>query len=152
MKTVKSHFQDRTVSWVRVVNGVDEYVTESMPTAKEGNTASGKPIAEARPRQKPALMLTSISIPVLERIRIDIETQRFTRSRVFRSVKSRHPIATTWSNSPSRCWRCIPVKGHHRRVQEEEGGWCFAIATWRMDIKCGKRRRSKEKVSILLES
>ena len=76
MKTVKSHFQDRTVSWVRIVNGVDEYVTESMPTAKEENTASGKPIAEARPRQKPALTLTSISIPVLERIRIDIETQR----------------------------------------------------------------------------
>ena len=33
--------QDNTVSWVRIVNGVDRYVTESMPTAKEENTSSG---------------------------------------------------------------------------------------------------------------
>ena len=47
-----------------------------MPTAKEEDTASGKPIAKARPRQKPTVTLTSISIPVLERKWIDIETQR----------------------------------------------------------------------------
>ena len=72
---VPSLFQDNTVSWVRVVNGVDRYVTESMPTAKEGDTAWRKPIAKARPRQKPTVTLTSISISVLERIWIDIETQ-----------------------------------------------------------------------------
>ena len=55
---VPSLFQDNTVSWVRIVNGVDEYVTESMPTAKEEDTASGKPIAKARPRQKPTVTLT----------------------------------------------------------------------------------------------
>ena len=32
---VPSLFQDNTVSWVRIVNGVDRYVTESMPAAKE---------------------------------------------------------------------------------------------------------------------
>ena len=48
---VPSLFQDNTVSWFRIVNGVDRYVTESMPTAKEERTASGKPIAKARPRQ-----------------------------------------------------------------------------------------------------
>ena len=32
---VPSLFQDNTASWVRIVNGVDKYVTESMPTAKE---------------------------------------------------------------------------------------------------------------------
>ena len=64
---VPSLFQDDTVSWVRIVNGVDRYVTESMPTAKEEDTASVKPIAKARPRQKPAVTLTSVSIPVLER-------------------------------------------------------------------------------------
>ena len=35
-----------------------------------------KPIAKARPRQKPTVTLTSVSIPVRERIWIDIETQR----------------------------------------------------------------------------
>ena len=48
------------------MNGVDKYVTESMPTAKEEDTTSGKPIAEARPRQKPTVTLTSTSILVLE--------------------------------------------------------------------------------------
>ena len=41
---VPSLFQDNTVSWVRIVNGVDRYVAESMPTAKEENTASGNPL------------------------------------------------------------------------------------------------------------
>ena len=73
---VPSLFQDNTASWVRIVNGVVSYVTESMPTAKEEDIASGKPIAEARPRQKPTVTLTSVSIPVLEKKWIDIETQR----------------------------------------------------------------------------
>ena len=46
--TVSIHpslFEDNTASWVRIVNGVDKYVTESMPTAKEEEIPSGKPIA-----------------------------------------------------------------------------------------------------------
>ena len=58
------------------MNGVDKYVTESMLTTKEEDIASRKPIAEARPRQKPSVTLTSVSIPVLERTWIDFETQR----------------------------------------------------------------------------
>ena len=73
---IPSLFQDNTASWVRIVNGVDKYVTESMLTKKEVDIASGKPIAKARPRQTPTVTLTSVSIPVLERKRIDIETQR----------------------------------------------------------------------------
>ena len=57
---VPSLFQVNTVSWVRIVNGVDRYVTESIPTRKGKNTASEKPIAEARPRLKPTVTLTSI--------------------------------------------------------------------------------------------
>ena len=58
------------------MNGVDKCVTEPTPTAKEENTASEKPIAKARPRQKHAVTLTSVSILVLERKWVDIETQR----------------------------------------------------------------------------
>ena len=72
---VPSLFQDNTVLWVRIVNGVDRYVTESIPTSKEEDTASGKPVAKARPRQKPAVMLTSISVTILEWKWIDIETR-----------------------------------------------------------------------------
>ena len=47
-----------------------------MLTKKEEDIASVKPIAKARPRQKPTVTLTSVSIPVVERKWIDIETQR----------------------------------------------------------------------------
>ena len=47
---VQSLFQDRTASWVRIVRGVDKYVTESMLTKKE--ETGEKSIAKARPRQK----------------------------------------------------------------------------------------------------
>ena len=73
---VQSLFQDRTASWVRIVNGVDKYVTESMLTKEEEDIASGIPNAQARPRHKPTVTLTSVSIPVRERTWIDIETQR----------------------------------------------------------------------------
>ena len=58
------------------MNGVDKNVTESMLTKKEEDTASWKPTAKARPRQKLTVTLTPASIPVLERKWIDIETQR----------------------------------------------------------------------------
>ena len=73
---IPSLFQDNTVSWVRIVNGVDKYVIESMLTTNQEDPASGKPIPKARPRQKPTVTLTSVSIPVPERKWIDIETQR----------------------------------------------------------------------------
>ena len=58
------------------MNGVDTYVTESMLTKEEEDKASGKPIAKARPRQKPAVTLTSVSIPVRERKWIGLKTAR----------------------------------------------------------------------------
>ena len=70
---VPSLFQDNTVSWVRIVNGVDKYATESMPTAKEEDIASEKNIAEEDEDRTTTETLTSVSIPVLERKWIDIE-------------------------------------------------------------------------------
>ena len=74
---VQSPYQDRTACWVRIVNGVGKYVTESMSTKEEEEDLfSVEPIARARPRQKQTVTLTSVSIPVLEKVWIDIETQR----------------------------------------------------------------------------
>ena len=39
---VQSLFQDQTVSWIRIVNGVDKFVREVMPIQEE-EKASGKP-------------------------------------------------------------------------------------------------------------
>ena len=35
---VESLFQDRTVSWVRIVKGIDKNVTESMETKRKKST------------------------------------------------------------------------------------------------------------------
>ena len=64
---IPSLIEDNTVSWIRIVSGVGTYVTESVLTKKEEDRASGKPIAKAKPRQKPIL--------VLARKWIDIETR-----------------------------------------------------------------------------
>ena len=83
-----SLFEDNTVSWVFITNGIDTHVTESMLTKKEEDTASVKPIAKARPRQKPTVTLTSVSMPYL-----DIETQRSYDHKCFEVSKSHDPIA-----------------------------------------------------------
>ena len=73
----KFHLCFKTIPFlVRILNGVDKYVTESMLTTKEEDKASGKPIAKGRPRQKPTVTLTSVYISVIERKWFDIETQR----------------------------------------------------------------------------
>ena len=38
---IPSLFEDNNASWVRIVNGVDKYVTESMLCKLEENTVSG---------------------------------------------------------------------------------------------------------------
>ena len=46
---VQSLFQDGTSSWVRIVNGVEKYVTETTETIEdEEHRASGKPIAKSK--------------------------------------------------------------------------------------------------------
>ena len=50
---VLSLFQERTASWVRIVNGAEKYVNETTETMEdEEHGALGKPIAKARPRLK----------------------------------------------------------------------------------------------------
>ena len=75
-----------------------------------------------------------------------------TPSQVLWSVRSHDPIATTWSISPLRKRRSNPIQWHHRWVQEEEVRRCFAMATWRLDINSGRRRRSQAKISMLHET
>ena len=50
---VQSLFQDQTVSWIRIVNGIDKFVREAMPIQEE-EKASGTPAAKARPILKPS--------------------------------------------------------------------------------------------------
>ena len=73
---VLSLFQDIVASWVWIVNDVYKYVTESLPLKEKEDTTSEKSICQVRPRQNTAVTLTSVSIHVLERKWIEIESQR----------------------------------------------------------------------------
>ena len=70
---VQPLFQDRTSSWVRIVNVVEKYVTETTETIEdEEHGAWEKPIAKARPRMKSTMTLTPVSVPLHERKWVDV--------------------------------------------------------------------------------
>ena len=71
---VQSLLQDQTVSWIRIVNGIDKFVREAMPIQVE-EKALGKPAAKTRPVLKPSSTSDVNFIPVGQRKWIDIETQ-----------------------------------------------------------------------------
>ena len=69
---VQSLFQDTTCSSVRIVNEVENYVTETTETIEdEEHRALGKPIAKARPRMKSTITLIPVSVPLRERQCVD---------------------------------------------------------------------------------
>ena len=73
---IESLFRDRTCSWVRVVNGINKYVTETSEeilVASVGERSTGHLVAKARPQPTPTLTLSLVSIPYYERGWIDIE-------------------------------------------------------------------------------
>ena len=71
-------FQDRTASWVRIVNGLEKYVTETTETIEdEERRAAGKFVAKARPRLKPAVTLSSVSIRLRESKWIDVNPEKY---------------------------------------------------------------------------
>ena len=73
---IESLFRDRTVSWVRIVNGINKYVTETSEeilVASVGDRSTGKPVEKAGPRPTPTLTLSPVSIPCRERKWVHIE-------------------------------------------------------------------------------
>ena len=73
---IESLFGDKTCSWIRIVNGINKYVTEmSDETHVEsiGEKSTGKPGAKARPRQTSNSTLSLVLIPYRERKWIDVE-------------------------------------------------------------------------------
>ena len=133
------------------VNGVDRYVTESMPTAKEEEISFGEIHCQSKTKTE-AYSNVDFNFYSWSWKEMDRHwNTTITRSWVLWSFKSHHPIAT-WSISPLRKRRSDPPQWHHRRVQEAEVRRRFAMVTWRLEIKTGNGRRSKEKISILRES
>ena len=80
---IKSLFKDRTVSWGRIVNGINKCVTEMSEEVSTENVdlfiSTVKPVAKVKPRSKTVVNLSSDSVLINERTWIDIETQPFDR-------------------------------------------------------------------------
>ena len=90
-------FRDRTVSWVRIGNGIIKCVTETsggIPVASVENRGTGKLVVKAEPRPKPTLTLMLVSIPVRERKWMDVDQGKFSQG-CFKVLKSHDQIVTT---------------------------------------------------------
>ena len=101
---VQSLFQDQTVSWIRIVNGIHKFVREAMPIQEEEN-ASVKIAAKARPILKPSSTSGWGFILIGQRKWIDIETQ-----------ESNDPCCFQMSKFITRLLR------HSKKVHREDDG------------------------------
>ena len=74
---IESLFRDRTVSCVRIVNGIGQHVNETseeVPVTSVQHRVPGKPVATTT---KPTATLSHISIPVRERNWIKVKPERY---------------------------------------------------------------------------
>ena len=79
---IESLFRDRRVSWVRIVNGIGGYVTETSEeilVADVQNRSAGKLAAKGKSRPKLTFSLSLESIPHCERKWIDVEPGKFSQ-------------------------------------------------------------------------
>ena len=78
---IESLFIDKTVSWIRIVNGNNKYVTDTSQEIPIKSVrmfiGTGGYVAKAKPPPKPALTLSPVSIPYHERKWIDIDPEPF---------------------------------------------------------------------------
>ena len=149
---IQSLFRDRTVSWVRVVNGIDKYVTETSETSSlesVKHSVTGKPGAKARPQPTPAVTLSPISIPVRERNWIDINPERF-REDCFTVSKSMIRFLRHDPSIPREDDGAVRFGDIVEEFKAKFVG-TFAMVSWYVDYFSGKMRRTKEKFPLLLE-
>ena len=68
-------FRDRTVSWF--ASKYEAETSEEIPFTRVENRGTGKPVAKAKPRPTPTLILSLVSIPHRERKWTDAEPGKF---------------------------------------------------------------------------
>ena len=103
-----------------------------MPTAKEEDIASGKPIAKARPRQKPTVTLTSVSIPFTERKWIDVETQRSHDQKCYEVSKAITRLLRHDQPVPRGSDEAIHYSDiiEECRMKKFDGAWQWLLEDW----------------------
>ena len=81
---IESLIRDKTVSWDRILNGINKYVTETsgkeeILVASVGDKSTAKLVPKARLRRTPTFTLSLVSVPYHERKWIDIEPGKFSQ-------------------------------------------------------------------------
>ena len=146
------NFVTEQFSWVRILNGISKYVTETseeVPVTSAENRATRKPVAKAKPRPKPTLTLSPVSIPYRERKWMDVEPGKI-QSRLFWSVKIYDQIVTTWWNSSSRRWWSCKIWRPGKIVTVNKCGH-FVLVNWSLEAASWQKKDGPKKVSVLLE-
>ena len=86
-----------TASWVRIVNEVEKYVTETTETTEDkDHRALEKLVAKATPRLKLAVALTPIAVSLCERKWVDVNPGSCDHE-CWVTTKAMIRFATTWS-------------------------------------------------------
>ena len=114
-----------------------------MLTTKEEDLGSVKPIAKARPRQKPTVTLIFVFIFVFEREWIDLETQRSHDHKCYEGAKAITRLLRYNQSFEEAMERSTAVISSNF---DDASQWL--IEDW---IYSDKRWRSEEKISILYD-
>ena len=123
----ESLFRDRTASWVRIVSGIDKYVTEAVQPKEEEHRAS------ARPQLKPAVTLSSVPIPVHGRKWIDIETQRSHDQQCYQTSKVMTRLLRHDQTVPREIEEAVLFDDVLEECRKKKVRWCFAMVTQRLE-------------------
>ena len=142
---IDSLFKDQTVSWVRIVHGINKYVTETSEEIPIENVelfiSTGRLVAKAQPRPKLVVNLSSNYVPSRERKWIDINPPTFSQSCF--------AVSNSWSDycDMTRTFLEKPMEQYDMTIlmQNSRYSWCLGKFP-------GKRERREENISILLES
>ena len=139
--------------WVRMVNGINKYVTETSKEIPIENvqlfTSTGRPVVKAKPRPKPVVNLSANSCPWKD---TDRHWYTTIRSQLCCSAKIHDQNTATWLVNSSRKWWSGKIWPTHGEIKDKVCSYS-AMDSQCLGEFCGKRRRRKEEnVSILLES
>ena len=129
----ESLFRDRTASWIRIVSGIDKYVTEAVQPKEEEHRASGRFVAKARPQLKPAVTLSSVPIPVHGRKWLDIETQRSHDQQCYQTSKVMARLLRHDQTVPREIEEAVLFDDVLEECRKKKVRWCFAMVTQRLE-------------------
>ena len=144
-------FRDGTASWVRIVNGIHKYVTQTSETIsleKAEHIVTRKTCCKSKPTTKACCDTVSHFYSSSWK-KMDRHQSRKIPWRVFCSVKSHDQITATWSINSSRRWWSSTIWRYHGRIQGKVR-WCFAMVNWRLKIFSGKGGLPKKRFQYCL--